>query len=117
MKGDARRAAQALGLTRYRDGRTCKRGHKNPERFTSCGRCIPCHRAKKKRSDVFKKAAKAIREQFWGFDPLDLRCQRKKRGIALSDRPDLVRLREKRKLYGRADRPNGPCQCRHTHPS
>lgn len=105
-KGNARREAQALGLKRYRDGRTCKHGHKNPERFTSCARCIECHKRTKKMNHAWQQEAKKIRKQFFGFDPLDLRYRRKARNITPSERPDLVRLRQKRKQYGRKDRPS-----------
>lgn len=101
-KGDARRAAQAKGLSRYYDGIPCKHGHLS-ERLTSCARCYQCHLNTKHQRSKNKKAAKLLRIDAFGYDPQDLRMRRKERGIVQpSMRPDLVRLREKRN--GRAPR-------------
>lgn len=91
------------GLKRYRSDKPCKHGHTD-ERFTSCGRCVTCHKLKKHRTWMQGRAAKKVREKKYGFDPWDRRLKRKERGLGLSDRPDLVRLRDKRKRYGRNDR-------------
>lgn len=104
---DARRIAIETKAPRYFTGRPCKRGH-IAERFSSCGRCIECHRLKKQERCKLKKAAKKFRIKKFGFDPLDLRMKRKERGLKPSDSPALVRLREKRKRLGRLDRPKKP---------
>lgn len=104
-KGDARRIAQAQGLKRYSDGRMCKNGH-IAERLTSCGRCVECHRATKRFRGRIVTLGKKMRIAKFGFDPLDLRYRRKERGIGLSEKKQLVALRDKRKLLGRKDRPS-----------
>ncbi len=108
-KGNLRREARAKGLKRYRNGIDCKKGHKNPERLTSCGRCYECHKLTQAKFREIKRLGHQLRVLRFGFDPADLRCKRKARGIKQpSDRPDLVRLREKkRKVYGRKDRHRG----------
>ena len=93
----SRQEAKELGLKRYRDGGVCSRGHINPERLTSCGRCYECHVKKKHERWAIAARNKKLREELWGYDPTDLRYRRKERGIQLSDRPDLVKLREKKK--------------------
>lgn len=99
----ARQEAIKNKTKRYFTGKPCKRGHV-AERLTSCGRCIVCHHAKKHRADKKKAEGKKWRIKKYGFDPNDLRYQRKRRGIIPSDKPSLVRLREKRKLLGRPSR-------------
>lgn len=99
---EERQKAKAFGLKRYFNGRMCKHGHV-AERLTSCGRCIECHRDIKHRNWKFKKLGKRLRTKVYGYDPFDLRMRRKDRKLGLSNRPDLVALRERRKAHGRMD--------------
>lgn len=105
MRSDPQRwEAKAKGLKRYFNGKPCKWGHVS-ERLTSCGRCFECHKAKKAKLRKIKQLAHKIRVEKFGYDPMDLRCRRKERGIVHpSGRIDLVRLRLKRAMYGRQDR-------------
>lgn len=105
-KTAARRKAIALGLSRYRDGRICKNGHVNPERLTSCARCVACHRDTKRSQARSAALGKKMRIARFGFDRFDLRCRRKERHLTPSDKKHLVALRKKRKLFGRKDRPS-----------
>lgn len=100
-----REEAKKLGLKRYKGGKTCKHGHVGAEKLTSCGRCIECHRITKAKRWWMKQLGRKIREIKYGYDPSDLRCRRKERGIKQpSDNPKLVALREYRKIHGRRDR-------------
>ena len=41
--------AQCCGEARYRSLLTCKRGHREPDRYTSTGGCVPCAAAASRR--------------------------------------------------------------------
>lgn len=99
-----REEAMLAGHKRYFNGKPCKNGH-IAERLTSCARCIECHRATKHSRDRMVAFGKKMRINKFGFDPFDLRYRRKERGLGLSEKKELVALREKRKLFGREDRP------------